>query len=149
MDQVRGEIIPTLTQKAQRAQLETKVKALEARLAAGETLAAIASELGKTPNVADAVVRTAGNQDGRILEQVFKMPRPAGAPVRKAIRLGDDEQALVELTAVVDGDPKAAEQAARDAARSQLVGQWTEAETGAYVKALRKHAEIKIAEDRL
>ncbi|MBK8066684.1 MAG: SurA N-terminal domain-containing protein [Rhodanobacteraceae bacterium] len=149
LDQVRGEIAATLTQKAQRAQLEAKAKALEARLAGGETLDAIAKELGKTPNVADAVVRTAGNQDGRILEQVFKMPRPAGTPVRKALRLGDDEQALVELTAVVDGDPKAAEQAARDAARSQLVAQWTEAETGAYVKALRQQAEIKIAEDRL
>lgn len=149
LEQVRSEIVATLRQKAQRAQLDAKVKAIEARLVAGETLDAIAKELGKTPNVADAVVRTAGNQDGRIVEQVFKMPRPAGAPVRKAIRLGDDEQALVELTAVVDGDPKAAEQAARDAARSQLVAQWTEAETGAYVKALRKQAEIKIAEDRL
>lgn len=149
LDQVRGEILSTLTQKAQRAQLETKVKALEARLAGGEALEAIAKELGKAPNVADAVVRTAGNQDGRILEQVFKLARPAGAPVRKALRLSDDEQALVELTAVVDGDPKAAEPAARDAARSQLLAQWTEAETGAYVKALRKQAQIKIAEDRL
>lgn len=149
LEQVRGEILSTLTQKAQRAQLETKVKALEARLAGGEALEAIAKELGKAPNVADAVVRTAGNQDGRILEQVFKLARPAGAPVRKALRLSDDEQALVELTAVVDGDPKAAEPAARDAARSQLLAQWTEAETGAYVKALRKQAQIKIAEDRL
>lgn len=149
LDQVRGEIEAKLRLDAQRKQLEDKVKALEARMLAGESLEAIATELGKAPEVADAVVRTAGNQDPRVLDEVFKLPRPAGAPVRKALSLVGDEHALVELTAVVDGDPKAAEQAARDAAREQLVAQWSEAESRAYVAELRKQAQIVVAEDRL
>lgn len=149
LDEVRGEIQVALQQKAQRKLLDDKVKALEARLLAGETLEAIAKELGKTPEVADAVVRTAGNQDPAVLEQVFKLPRPGATPVRKAVRISDDQQALVELTAVVDADASKIEQEARDSARTQLVSQWSDAEAKAYVAALRKQAQIVIAEDRL
>ncbi len=149
LDQVRGEIQVVLRQRAQRKLLDDKVKALEARLAAGENLEAIAKELGKTVDVADAVVRTAGNQDPTVLAAVFKLPRPGAEPVRKAIRISDDQQALVELTAVVDADPAKVEKEARDAARSQLVAQWSDAEVKAYIATLRKNAQIVIAEDRL
>lgn len=150
LEQVRAEIVARLQLEAQRKQLADKVKALEARMLAGETLDAIATELGKTPEVADAVVRTAGNQDPRVLDQVFRLPRPAaGAPLRKALELVGNEYALVELRAVVDGDPKSAEKEARDAARTQLVAQWRDAESRAYVAALRKQAQVVVAEDRL
>ena len=149
LDQVRGEIEATLRLTAQRKMLDDKVKALEARLSAGESLDAIAKELGKTPDLADAVVRTAGNQDATLLGEVFKMPRPDQTPVRKAVRLNDKEQALVELTAVIDANPASVEAEARDAARAQLAAQWTESETKAYVDSLRKKAQIVIAEERL
>ncbi|GMU42022.1 MAG: SurA N-terminal domain-containing protein [Xanthomonadales bacterium] len=150
LEQVRPEVEAKLRLEAQRKQLAEKVGALEARMLAGESLEVIAKELGKTPELADAVVRTAGNQDPRVLDQVFKLPRPAvGAPLRKALELVGDERALVELSAVVDGDPKAAEKEARDAARTQLVAQWRESETRAYVAALRKQAQVTVAEDRL
>jgi peptidyl-prolyl cis-trans isomerase D len=149
LDQVRGEVAVALRQRAQRKLLDEKVKALEARLAAGEALAVIAMELGKTADVADAVVRTAGNQDPTVLAEVFKFPRPGAAPIRKAIRISDDQQALVELTAVVDADPTKVEKEARDAARAQLVAQWSDAEVKAYIATLRKNAQIVIAEDRL
>ena len=149
LDQVRAEIEVALKQRAQRKSLDEKVKALEARLTAGESLLAIAEELGKTPELAEAVVRTAGNQDQAVLSQVFKLPRPGASPVRKAIRISDDQHALVELTAVVDADPAAVEKEARDNARTQLVSQWADAEARAYIAALRKNAQIVIAEDRL
>lgn len=149
LDQVRGEIEAALRLAAQRKLLDDKVKALESRLTAGESLEVIAKELNKTPDLAVAVVRTAGNQDATLLEQVFKMPRPGETPLRKAVRINEGEQALVELTAVVDANPAAVEKEARDAARAQLAGQWTEAETKAYVDALRKKAQIVIAEERL
>lgn len=149
LDQVRGEIEAQLRLKAQRSQLASKASALEARMLAGESLATIATELGKTPEQADAVVRTAGNQNPNLLEKVFMLPRPGATPLRKAIELNDDQRALVELTAVVDADPKTIEQAARDSARSQLLSQWTESEGKAYVDALRKRAVIKVAEDRM
>jgi peptidyl-prolyl cis-trans isomerase D len=150
LDQVRGEIEAKLRLAAQRKALESHVAALEARLTQGEALAAIATELGKTPDVADAVVRTAGNQNAQVLAGVFKLPRPTEAvPVRKAIVINEDSQALVELTAVVDADPATMEAAARDAARTQLTGQWSESESKAYVDALRKKAQIKIVEERL
>lgn len=149
LDDVRAEIDAKLRLAAQRKQLESKAKEIESKMAAGTTLDAVATELGKTPEKADAVVRTAGNQDPGLLEQVFKLARPGEAPLRAAVKLSDDEYALIELTAVVDGDPKTADQAARDAAKAQLQNQWSEAESAAYLQALRKQADIKIAEDRL
>ena len=95
------------------------------------------------------MVRTAGNQDATLLGEVFKMPRPDQTPVRKAVRINDSEQALVELTAVIDANPASVEAEARDAARAQLAAQWTESETKAYVDSLRKKAQIVIAEERL
>ncbi len=146
--EVRAQIESELKLEAQRKQLAAQVAELEKRLP-GESLEAIAASLTKTPEKADAVVRTAANVDPNLLTEVFKLPRPGSNPVRRAIRLSDDDQVLVELTAVVDGDPKTVEQAARDGAKAQLLSQWQETESRAYVKALRQGVDIKIAEDRL
>lgn len=147
---VKAEIEAKLRLEAQRAQLAEKVKALEARLVGGEALDAIAKELGKTVEKADAVQRTASTPDPALITEAFKLPRPApDKPVRKAFKLGDNDHVLIDLTLVTDGSAAALDQAARDAARSQLQNQLAEAENEAYLASLRKKAEILIAEDRL
>ena len=150
LEAVSSDIVAKLRLDAQRAQLIEKVKGLEKRLLAGETIEAFAKELGKTSEKAEAVQRTASTPDAALVTEVFKLPRPdAQNPVRKSIKLGDDSYALVSLNSVFDADPKALDQAARDAARSQLQTQWAEAENQAYLAALRKKAVITVAEDRL
>jgi|CXWL01.1.fsa_nt_gi peptidyl-prolyl cis-trans isomerase D len=150
LEAVRGEIEAKLRSEAQRAQLAAKVADLEKRLIGGEALDAIAKSIGKTIEKAEGAPRTATTPDPAIVAEVFKLPRPsAEAPVRKAIKLSDDDYALVDLTSVFDADPKSLDGAGRDAARSALQTQWTEAESAAYLAALRKNAVITIAEDRM
>ncbi len=150
LDAVRTEIANKLKTDSQRAQLVAKMKALEARLVAGESLDAIAKELGKTEDKADAILRTSTTPDPTLVLEIFKLPRATPtSPVRQSVKLSDDEYALVNLTSVVDADPKVADEAAREAARTQLTTQWAETESQAYLAALRKKANIKIAEDRL
>ncbi len=146
--EVRAQVEAELKLEAQRELLNAQATDLEKRLAT-EALDTIATALGKTAEKAEAVVRTAANLDPNLLTEVFKLPRPGAAPLRRVIRLNDDEKVLVELSSVVDGDPKTAEQAARDGAKAQLLSQWQATESSAYVKALRQGVEIEIAEDRL
>jgi peptidyl-prolyl cis-trans isomerase D len=148
-DAVRSEIEAKLEREAMRKQMVEQAKALEERMAAGTSLDEIATELGRTPVVAEAVVRSAGAPDPAIIAEAFKLPRPGDAPVRRVVPLGEDSRVLIELSSVVDGDPAAADASARDAARAELQGQWSEAEARAYVQALRKQAQIRIAEDRM
>ncbi len=148
-DAVRSEIEAKLELEAMRKQMVEQAKVLEERMAAGATLDEIATELGRTPEVADAVVRSAGAPDPAIIAEAFKLPHPGDAPVRRVVSLGEDSRVLIELASVVDGDPAAADASARDAARTELQGQWSEAEARAYVQALRKQAQIRIAEDRM
>jgi len=150
LDVVRAEILAKLLVDAQRAQLAEKIKALEVRLVAGESLDAIAKEIGKTEDKAEAIMRTSTTPDPTLVLEVFKLPRATPtSPVRQSIKLSDDEFALVNLTNVADADPKLAEEAAREAARTQLQTQWAETESQAYLASLRKKAKIKIVEDRL
>lgn len=150
LDTVREEIISTLRSETQRARLKVQMQAHEQRLAAGETLDTIAAELEKVPDIADGVVRTAGNIDPSLLEEVFKLPRPTeGMPLLRALSLGEDRYALVELSSVVDPDPATVDATAREAARTQLQTEWSQAEARAYVKALRSQAKIRIDEERV
>jgi peptidyl-prolyl cis-trans isomerase D len=148
-DAVRSEIEAKLELDAMRKQMVEQAKALEERMAAGTSLDEIATELGRTPEVADAVVRSAATPDPAIIAEAFKLPRPGDSVVRRVVSLGEDSRLLIELSSVVDGDPAAADASARDAARSELQGQWSEAEARAYVQALRKQAQIRIVEDRM
>lgn len=146
---VRAEIQKKLELDAQRKQMIEQAQALAERMAAGTALDELATELGRTPIVADAVVRSAGTPDPAIIAEAFKLPRPGEAPVRRMVSLGEDSRLLIELTQVVDGDPASADASAREAARSELQSQWSQAEARAYVQALRKRARIDIAEDRM
>lgn len=149
LELVRAEIEAKLRSEAQRAALRERVEALDQRMQAGASLEDLAAEMGKAPDMADAVVRTAANVDRSLLDEVFKLPRPGAEPLRRALRLDDERMALVELSAVVDGNPAAAETAAREAARSQLQSEWAQAEAAAYIRSLRARAQIRIAEDRI
>jgi peptidyl-prolyl cis-trans isomerase D len=148
-DAVRAEIQTRLEMDTRRKQMVEQAKALEERMAAGTGLDYIAAELGRTAEVAEAVVRSAGTPDPAIVAEAFKLPRPGEIPVRRVVALGEDSRLLIELTQVVDGDPASADASARDAARAELQGQWSEAEARAYVQALRKQAQIRVVEDRM
>ena len=56
---------------------------------------------------------------------------------------------LLELGAVKDGDPKAADVAARNAARDSLKSGFASSDNIALRDALRKRVDIVVREDRL
>jgi peptidyl-prolyl cis-trans isomerase D len=150
LEEVRDQVIAGITAEAVRTASAAKARAFGERFEQGGDLAAIAAEAGATVTDAAAVGRQALNHDGSVVEQAFKLPRPAaGATVKRLVELTGDRFALVELRAVADGDPARLDAAIRDAARKQLQQAVAAAEARALVDALRAAVEIRIVEERL
>jgi len=149
LDEVRPEIVARLRAEAATLAATTRADALYQRLAQGSTLAALAPELGTTASSASAVGRAAIDHDAALVAEVFRLARPAGAPRPGLVSLADGSHALVELTAVADGDPKAVDAAGRDSARLLLSQGAAGTEGLALIEALRKTIEVRVAEERM
>lgn len=149
LDEVRADIVARLRAEAAAQATAARAEALHQRFVQGETLDVLAQELGTTATAAVAVGRTAVDQDAALLAEVFRLSRPADAPRRALVKLGDGAYALVELTAVKDGDPKAVDAAGRDNARQLLSQGASGAESLGLIDALRRTTEVRIAEERM
>jgi peptidyl-prolyl cis-trans isomerase D len=131
--------------KASKAQAEAMLK----RAQAGETLEALATENGRTVAQLSATGRRAQLPPG-ILEVAFALPKPeAGKPSLAVAEIAPDRHVLVAVTGVTAGDLATLD----DATRTLLLEQFSQArgvvEYQDYIKALRRHYSIKVAEDRL
>jgi peptidyl-prolyl cis-trans isomerase D len=150
LEEVRDQVIARIQAEAVGKATADKARAFGDRFEQGGDLAAIAAEAGATVADATAVGRQAFNHDGSVVEQAFKLPRPAaGAPLKRLVELTGDRFALVELRAVADGDPSKLDAAIRDAARGQMQQAVAAAESRALVDALRAAVEVRIVEERM
>lgn len=131
--------------KASKAQAEAMLK----RAMAGESLEALATEAGRTVATLPATGRRA-QLPPSVLDVAFALPAPeAGKPSIAVAEVAPDRHALVAVTAVAAGDLGTLDQATRD----MLLEQFSQArglvEYQDYIKALRRHYTVKVAEDRL
>ncbi|MFY2764373.1 SurA N-terminal domain-containing protein [Arenimonas sp. MALMAid1274] len=131
--------------KASKAQAE----ALLARAEKGETLDALATEVGRTVATLPGVNREA-QLPPSLIAGVFRLPAPeAGKPSLGVVELAPDRHALVSVTAVTPGDLALLD----DQTRLLLRGQFAQArglvEYQDFIKSLRKTYTITVAEDRL
>jgi peptidyl-prolyl cis-trans isomerase D len=150
LDAVRDDIRKKLTDEQIVTAAHERADTLYARLNKGESLDKLADELKlKTQDEKD-IGRNAANLDRKLVDAVFKLDRPqADKSVNGEAVLGDDNYALVQLTAVKDGDATKLDPKTREAARNTLrQSTGTLAQRG-YVDSLRKSAKVEIAEDRL
>ena len=149
-DEVIAEVKAALAAERQGKQAKDDADALFKRLRAGETLDALAATAGVQVAVAEGVGRNGMTHDAKLVSEAFKLPRPAeGKTSQVLVQGGDQRYALIELTAVKDGDPKALDEAARTAARDSLKSGFASSDNIALRDALRKRVDIVIHEDRL
>lgn len=93
---------------------------------------------------------TLKNVPPTILQKAFTLPRPAdGKSAWTSVQTGNGTYALVAVDKVTDGDPSKVEKAQRTALRGQMMDAMAQAATIEYIDSLRKHAEIKVAQDRM
>lgn len=150
LDEVRDEVIAALAaENATRDTLE-RARELERRFVSGEALDAIAAELSVPVEVAYGAGRRSLEVDRPVLDEAFEVARPAdGQSSRVRAELADGGHVLIEILRVADGDPAAADEAARNAARQQLAAALGAEETRAFIAALRAATTVEVVEERL
>lgn len=128
-----------------------RAEALLARARNGETLDALATELGVVPQDSNGVARQAGFPDPAIATEAFRLlPIEAGKPADVGLAaMSGGRFALVVATKVTPGDTSTLTPEVRSQIRAQLAQMRGDMERQAFVKALRGQFEIKVAEERL
>lgn len=150
LDQVREEIRGKLVTEQLAKQAKEQADTLYARLQKGETLDQIAAVAKAKVEQEKDIGRNAANLDGKLVGEVFKLARPtADKPTTAEVALANDAYALVALTSVKDADPSKLDAKSKEAARNQLAAGYSNDAVRGFLDALRKSADVKIAEERM
>lgn len=148
LEEVKDLIVARIRAEKQTDLAKARADEMRKKLAEGATL----DQLAAGANIVDAkgLGRRAVNQDPSVVAEGFKLARPtAEKPTRAVVELPGNRFAVIEVTAVTDGDPKKLEAASREAVRAELKRTYAAAEIRALLDALRASTKIKIAEDRM
>ena len=150
LDQVREEIRGKLVTEQLAKQAKEQADTLYARLQKGETLDQIAAVAKAKVEQEKDIGRNAANLDGKLVGEVFKLARPAAdKPTTAEVALANDAYALVALTSVKDADPSKLDAKSKEAARNQLAAGYSNDAVRGFLDALRKSADVKVAEERM
>jgi peptidyl-prolyl cis-trans isomerase D len=148
---VREEVLADLRADALAKAARERAEALRERARAGETLEALAAELGVVAQDSNGVARQAGFPDPAIASEAFRLlPIEAGKPADVGLAaMSGGRFALVVATRVTPGDTSTLTPDVRSQIRAQLAQMRGDMERQAFVKALRGQFEITVAEERL
>jgi len=148
---VRDQVLADLQADRLATAARERAEALLERARKGETLEALATELGVVPQDSNGVARQAGFPDPAIATEAFRLlPIEAGKPADVGLaELSGGRFALVVATKVTPGDTSTLTPDVRSQIRAQLARMRGEMEREAFVKALRGQFEITVAEERL
>jgi len=148
---VRDQVLADLQADRLATAARERAEALLERARKGETLEALATELGVVPQDSNGVARQAGFPDPAIATEAFRLlPIEAGKPADVGLaELSGGRFSLVVATKVTPGDTSTLTPDVRSQIRAQLARMRGEMEREAFVKALRGQFEITVAEERL
>ena len=150
IEEVRDEIIATLSDNLARDNANTRAGELLAASKAGDAgLEALAAEAGLDYARHEAVKRGTSVPDVKLVEEIFRLPEPAEGEVVEAVLPNSNGFAVVQLDSVVQGElddeaPFVQQQYERiisNGAASQ--------ESSALMQQLRATAKIDVFEDRI
>lgn len=144
-EEVRDKVAARLRQERARKRAAEAAEEMLQALREGAALSQLADEADLELRAAEGVTRDSSDWQGRVLDAVFAMPRPAQseAPVARSVDLGQEGIGVVHLLAVNDGEHvEAGEQLARRlrgrAAGAEFAG--VEAYIAEAVEVERRHS---------
>jgi len=134
-----------LLAEAARAQARSDAQKLLAELRAGKPLAEAAAALGASLREPGALRRDHAGEDRRLIETVFKLPRPAAAQRSYGeVMLDNGNVAVLVLSAVQDPPPATPEDLTR--LRARLRDLQAGSEFAAYQKVIGEKVKVKLME---
>jgi peptidyl-prolyl cis-trans isomerase D len=150
LDEVRDTVRARIVAERESKQAKDRADALYAQLGKDKTLDTLAASDNLKVEEQKGIGRDAATLDSRLVSAVFSMPRPEqDKPSYRLVDLGGDNYALVQLTAVTDGDPSKLDAKTREAARNTLQQQASMSAAREFVEALRKATKVSISESKL
>jgi peptidyl-prolyl cis-trans isomerase D len=145
LEEVRDTIVRELKEEAGRARAAAEAKAALDALAGGQALEQVITARRVELKAPGLVRRDAPGVDARIIETLFRMPRPAeGAAQREQVVLPNGDVAVLVSTAVRDADWAAASDAERATWTGRLRESVAGAEFSAYRADLQKRLSVQV-----
>jgi len=130
---------------------KTRAEALQARANKGETLDALAKELGVPVSDWPLMPRNPPiPQLTEVAKAAFALPRPDGKKIQIGVaKLQAESYALIQVMTVKEGDVTSIDAETRKSIRKQLAQARGSVEAEAYVKSLRKEYKVTVIEANL
>ncbi|MGH8106842.1 MAG: hypothetical protein ACREO2_11020, partial [Arenimonas sp.] len=149
--QIRDRVQADFIAERATAAAKARAEALQARANKGESLEVLAAELGT--KVAEWPMMTRNPpipQLADVAKTAFGLPRPDAKKNQVGIaKLQANGFALIQVTAIKDGDISSLDAETRKSIRQQLAQARGTAEAQAYIKSLRKQYTVKVIEANL
>ncbi len=149
LEEVSEAIAERLRRERAASMARERVEGWRAALESGaiDSIEALAETEGAELEVLEAVERFDFQHGPDFVQNLFRLPASDTGEYH-VLDKGRDF-ALVRMDAVVDGDPAAASEAERSAARQQLRFVASDQETAGLLELLRSRTEISVVDDRL
>jgi peptidyl-prolyl cis-trans isomerase D len=150
LSDVRAQIEGVLKQRLAASEAQKVSDKLVADLQKGGSMAELAGQSGLTvTNARPATRRQPQGMDPRLLDAIFRAPRPdSGKPVYGAVEVGDG-YAVYALQSVTEGNPDQADADTRAEARRLITERRGRDYYANYRKGLRTETKLRIYDDRL
>jgi peptidyl-prolyl cis-trans isomerase D len=149
LDEVRQSIAATLRLGAGRLAAREKAKTALEELRQGKPLNELAKQQGWTVRKVNALQRENADAPREIVETVFRMPHPeAGKTSWRLVTLNSQEQAIVGLNGVSDGESKAVDAQEVEKTRDFLVQVQGQAQFTSLLEQLWQDGDVVILEKK-
>jgi peptidyl-prolyl cis-trans isomerase D len=148
LEEVRAEIITTLSENLARDNANTRAGDLLAALQNGEgEFETLATDSGLEYAHHDAIKRSSFVPDATLVKEVFRLPSPDEGSTVQTVLPTTDGFAVVELETVVQGELTGEALLARQQFERAIANASASQETTALLAQLRANAEIEVFED--
>ena len=149
LEEVRDRVVEAYrAEQAARAAREAGEAALEELRAGEATLARVAGQHGWPLEDPGAQQRTNSKLSPLLVDEVFRLPRPAGGDLTYGgVQLEDGDYVLIALREVKDGPAQRIAEDTREQLEDQLETQLAEGEFRAMLARLRAAADVEIVRD--
>ena len=151
LNEIRDRVEADLIADRSATAAKVRAEALQARANKGESLEALAGELGGQVAEWPMMPRNPPiPQLSEVAKSAFALPRPDPKKIRTGIaKLQAESYALIQVTAVKEGDISTVDAETRKSIRKQLAQARGSVEAEAYMKSLRKEFKVTVIETNL
>ena len=150
VNEARDEIVAAIRADRSAKRAEADADALLARLAADESLQAIAGERGLDVQSIPGVPRGAPIPDAQASQAMFRAAAPdEGGRTPGKTPLADGSMLVFTVDKVIPGDPEEASEQEREMFRQQMASLMGREDADTLLKALRRSMRVSVVESRL